>query len=243
MKKEFKVERKFSKKEILLNRGKYVYSSDDNLLHDKTCHHINKIPFEKLNMSKKLISEKIPCKDCFRQMVVRAVYIHEYNDTYNYYWFFAKAGVPRMKLWEYLTDDELRIRMENRNIMNIRCREDFWKIIYDEDKDMFKLLHNNYKVTENLQREFFDTFHEQETHISTLLGLLHYIKAYKWDESHMKSKGVFLVEEEVFDEDKEDRIISLEHTSGDSVATGYNRKAKGSYSYSDILKDLYNTKK
>lgn len=240
---DINTQREISKKADLLYRGKYVFSSKDNLIHDKNCRHVKDIPLEEFNVTNKLLPEKQPCMDCYRQMVVRSVYLHEYEDIYEHYWFFSKAQASRMQFWKFLTDDEMHMRMENKTTLNVRCREDLFKIIYDEENDVFKLLHNNYKVTENLQREFFDTFHEQETKITYLLGLLAYIKNYTWDMSHMETKVLETTEESISEEiyEEDDVIESLKHTKKDKVATGYNPKKN--MSHEDILADILGTKK
>lgn len=247
-KKEIDIEtqRKLSKKAELIYRNKYIFSKKDNYIHDKSCPFVELISLDDLGGANNLIAERQMCMECFRKLVVRTVYLHNYEDTSRYYNFFLFGRIKKEDLWGFLTDNTMKLRMENTRTLVVRCNEDLWKIVLDENTGTFKLLHNNYKMTENLQREFFDTFHEQEIENTFLTNLLHYIKNYKWDVSHME--GIPLPQTaEIIEEDvDEDKIISLKHSAKDATITGYKKegmKSLQNLSHKDLAMKIFNIKK
>lgn len=166
----------------------YVYSATDSKVHDKACPLVKQISNQDFRASETLPEGRWLCLNCRMMMVVRRGCGDDFKHYDLYKRFFQRGGI-RVEAVEELVDQYgARIRMEDPDTLWIKCREDQWKIILNEDRKV-TLLHNNYMMLDETQRYILGGYHNQTPSGNAAMSYaFKLIENYTW-EGHLAAKA------------------------------------------------------
>ena len=198
---DIETQRLISRRDKLLsdNRIKFVYAKSNNLLHDKSCKQVERIEYWNFEATDEFLSEREMCPCCRKRIYVRKA-IKGVTKHFEWYMrFFENGNVNSKYLEQFLKGDNVSLHMDSINELVIKCNEDTWRIIRDE-QGLYRLLHNNYVFLEDGTRYITDEFHLQIDSRTSLNWILHHIENYDW-RIHVKEETDELkVDEEVLAE-------------------------------------------
>lgn len=165
----------------------YVFSDDNDIVHDKSCPLIKNIADADFRAAAELPEGRVLCTECKRRMYIRRGCGDDFKcyDAYSY--FFKKGHVNTETIGALTGTYQAKMRLEGRDMLTVSCGEDTWKIGFGE-RDHIILWHNNYTMISDTERYICGGFHRQNVseHIS-MTGAIRYIESYTW-EKHLAAK-------------------------------------------------------
>lgn len=176
-------QRLISKKAYALENPeiKFVYSSQNSYIHDKSCSFVNDIAPKHFGALEKLPEDRTLCQRCAKKIYIRNAIQNDNKNFAMYLHFFDKGRVGFRLIEQFLWHDKAKIYMPERNVMQVVYKEDTW-IIRMHDKGKCTLEHNNYAIIENTDRKMLSGFHPQKCSHTYLPGMIRYIQEYDWKE-------------------------------------------------------------
>lgn len=186
-KQDIELQRMISKRAEAMDdcRIRFVYAKSNQLVHDKACKDVEKIPYWDFGASKELPDNRVLCPHCIRKIYIRnAIKGHAKNATW-YFRFMDKGRVGTKVLERFLYDKNTKIHMDNLEELRVMHKEDTW-IIRMNEQGMCRLYHNNYTILDENERYITDGFHEQKNHPMFLAWIIDYIEGYDW-RKHLKT--------------------------------------------------------
>ena len=176
-----------SRQSMLDNRNiRFMYDTDSDIYHDKSCNRIKLIDLKKLKGSENPPAGKTPCEDCLLDMYIRKGCIDDFKSQTLYRHFFTKGDVSLETIKEFLVLPNSSFRIESVSKLKMTCKEDTWKIETDGRGNFLKLWHNNYFVDKRGKRHVDTTeYHEQNTEtIMNVQMAIQYIMDYSYQKIH-----------------------------------------------------------
>ena len=166
---------------------KYVYSSKDNLVHDKSCEKVHLIENECFMGSDIIPEGRIFCPDCYLNSLIRKGCEADFKKVNLYRKFFRDGCLKTRDIEKLIVDCNAQIHMDTPDILQIKCNEDSWFIKADSGKYM--LFHNSYVILNENERYIgkYHGFHPQGSY-SKLYKALDYLEGYTW-EKHLAHKA------------------------------------------------------
>lgn len=229
--KDIGTQRMISKKAQALtdHNIRYVFSSKDDVVHDKTCWMAERIPYEEFDASQKFPEGRRLCPYCKKQLYIRRA-IGEDTKNYPLYVRMFECGKVNFGIIERLLAEKgAKLHMETSDIMMVTCKEDTWKIEMDEEGKCM-LYHNNYKRISDTERFIMSGFHLQKNYTAPLYEFLKYIENYDWQKHVEMKKAAQVVEERIVEEEvvqetvqeaiqekEEQRIVEVEQKENVSM--------------------------
>lgn len=181
-------------KRILRDRDvNYIFSMNENFIHDKTCPEVLKFQRSELRYVKEYPCHLPQCARCAHKAYLRngASDIEKFNV---YMSFFKKINITDSLIRHMYIDCGMKTTLiEDDNAIQIYYKNDVWRVILLNNQGNVRLLHNNYRV-ENGRRVFCAGFHIQseyckETNIQFALSV---IENYSWVKHVSKTRASFL---------------------------------------------------
>lgn len=169
---------------------KYLYSKQENIIHDKHCMCAKCIPDEEMLWSEEYLSELTPCSDCMIRAYV-VVGAKDPKEVDKYLAFFEKSQMSTGQIRNIYVELGMKTRI-SMDAMTIWYKEDAWRIKNLPKKGHVQLYHNNYAIRKRGVREFTQGFHVQspacsDTNIDYALNI---IKNYEYKpEEYALHKG------------------------------------------------------
>ena len=175
---------------------KYLYSRQDDIIHDKHCTCAKCIPDEDLLWSEDYVSGLKPCSDCMIQAYISAG-AKDSKEIEKYLNFFEKAKMSIDQIRNVYIENGMKTRI-SMDTMTVWHKADTWRIQCLPKKGRVVLYHNNYVVRKKGVREFTQGFHVQspacsDTDISYALSIIKNYE-YKPEESALHSGKVNPIE-------------------------------------------------
>lgn len=154
---------------------KYLYSKQDNVIHDKHCSCAKYISDVDLLWTEEYISKLKPCPDCMLQAYVTAG-AKDPKEMDKYLTFFEKTKMSTDQIRNIYVENRMKTRI-SMDAMTVWHKEDVWRIKCLPKKGHVQLYHNNYVVKKRGVREFTQGFHVQssacsDTNISHALSII-----------------------------------------------------------------------
>ena len=154
---------------------KYLYSKQDNVIHDKHCSCARHIPDKDLLWAEEYASELKPCSECMIQAYVIAG-AKDPKEMDKYLAFFEKTKMSTNQIRKIYVENGVKTRISI-DAMTVWHKEDTWRIKSLPKKGHVQLYHNNYVVRKNGVRKFTQDFHVQnpaclDTNISYALSII-----------------------------------------------------------------------
>ena len=187
---DIETQRLISKRASALDDGRmrFVYAKSDGLVHDKSCHLVEKIEYWDFAATEKLPLDRELCPCCKRRLYIRKAIK---SDTKRFAWyqrFFEQGRVSNQLLKKFLMNTDVTLHMDVLDELIVKCKEDTWRICMN-GQGAYDLYHNNYVMVSEEERYITSGFHEQKHHPPYLPGILAYIEGYDW-KKHLKPKVV-----------------------------------------------------
>ena len=148
---------------LLSNRKmRYAYSSADNVLHDRDCHHVSKIRDEDFHMLSEFTLSMELCGECRRKALLRsAIPNDDAKHLAAYLNIFNAFGATTEDIHTLVVVHKAQIHDVTLDSVQIKVRDDNWAICIRQKK--LHLYHNNYEVLSNYERIFRPQFHLQQS--------------------------------------------------------------------------------
>lgn len=252
--------------EMLMDkRVKYVFSMHENFVHDKSCRAIYKFPYSELRFVENYPCHLPQCARCAMRAYLRNGV--EDIENYNYYMeLYEKMGVTDSLIRHMYIDCEMKTRLLGHRAVEIKYKEDTWRIVLLDNNKNVKLLHNNYKVYGD-RRFFTKSFHVQseyckETNIQFALGV---IENYSWDKHNKENASrrhneflgnrpgrAYSRTKEIYnnmtmwnddnnnDEVSENEFLNADFESGDEQSKQQDNRTNNQYGYQDNRDNVNN---
>ena len=156
----------------------YIYSKRGGPVHDKSCSLVKAISNEDFCGSELLPEGRSLCDSCKMSMFIRKAC---HNDSKNLNWyigFFKRGNISFKSLKKMITEYGSTFKMVDKDTLYLHCNEDSWQIRYKSNGN-YTLLHNNYRITGQMERYIGMplTYHIQQDDIS-LGAALYIIRSY-----------------------------------------------------------------
>ena len=166
---------------------KYVYSSKDTLVHDKSCEKVPLIENECFMGSDIIPKGKTFCPDCYLNSLIRKGCGDDFKKVNLYKKFFRDGHLKVSDIEKLIVDYNAQIHMDSADIMHIKCNEDSWFIKIESGK--YLLFHNSYVILDENDRYIgkYPGFHLQRSYVKLSKALDH-LEGYTW-EKHLAHKA------------------------------------------------------
>jgi len=163
---------------------KYVYSNGSNILHDKSCRHVDAISNSNLCTSDRYLPAKRQCPDCALKAYIRAG--GDVADKDDYISFFERVDIDENLIRHIFIVLKAKTSIF-RNVMTLEVRGEKWKVkALDGDEMKVELLHSNFEVVGN-ERVDYDGYHSVKSAIS-INEAVAIMNDYSWQEHSVKVK-------------------------------------------------------
>lgn len=192
---------------------RYLYSKNEQVIHEKHCIHAKEISDQDLQWSWEYISELQRCSDC-----EVAAYINygakDPEEIEKYEDFFRKTKMSLDQIRKMYIVYGMKTRIYS-DTMTIWCKQDVWRMKALPKKGRVQLYHNNYIIRKKGVREFTKGFHIQnlqceDTNITYALNLIcnyEYIPE-EWAFHQNNKQAIERMKEQKLQEN--DNVFSLE---------------------------------
>lgn len=141
---------------------RFVYSTKNPVVHDKDCLFVSRIDDQHFRATEALPTEMETCRLCYRRALIRAgLSANTIIDFDLYYDALYRIGMTDEELFTLTVRQRAQFCGVGKNRVRIKLRDDTWEI--RKNGDDLLLLHNNYSVTPNYERNFNGEFHIQMT--------------------------------------------------------------------------------
>ncbi len=159
---------------------KYVYSMHGNLVHDKNCYLVKRIPDNEFKYLRNYPLWLKQCPKCAANAYIRNGAM-DFEKIKEYRELFAMMKVNNDMLRHIYIDCGMKTRIY-RNTLTVYYNEDTWKITYLDSPGRVRLYHNNYHI-EDGKRVFEKSFHIQSDFTSNTTAKFAFenIETYSWD--------------------------------------------------------------
>ena len=186
-KQDIEIQRMISKRAEAMDdcRIRFVYAKSNQLIHDKLCKDVEKIPYWDFGASEVLSEDRELCPHCIRKIYIRNAIKGDAKNATWYFRFMDKGRVGTKVLERFLYEKNTKIHMDNLEELSVVHKEDTW-IIRMNEQGMCRLYHNNYSILNESERYITDGFHEQKNHPLFLAWIFDYIEGYDW-RKHLKT--------------------------------------------------------
>ena len=153
----------------------YIYSVSENILHEKHCLYVKAITDEELRYSETYLSNMRQCPACAAESYLR-IGAKDPENSEHYKRIFELCGITQKQLRNMYLVKGMKTRISGSGFL-ISYKKDTWKIRLLSENGHVQLLHNNYRVLQNGQRQFVQGFHVQnpsceDTNFGYALGLI-----------------------------------------------------------------------
>lgn len=166
---------------------RYIYSSKENSIHDKSCSRVSNIPYKFIIGSEELPEGHTFCKKCHRNLLIRKGCGSDFKNVDLYLKFFNDGFVSIEVLERLVVDNNAKLLMDGPNSLKVKCREDSWIITHSNGK--YRLFHNNYSVLDDGSRYIpINMEYHTQGNYDTLKRALTEIEGYSW-EGHLAYKA------------------------------------------------------
>ena len=152
----------------------YIYSVSENILHEKHCLYVKAITDEELRYSETYLSNMRQCPACAAESYLR-IGAKDPENSEHYKRIFELCGITQKQLRNIYLVKGMKTRISGSGFL-ISYKKDTWKIRLLSENGHVQLLHNNYRVLQNGQRQFVQGFHVQnpsceDTNFGYALGI------------------------------------------------------------------------
>lgn len=187
-KQDIEIQQMISKRALAMedNSILYIFSSKDNLIHDKTCHIASTIPYWEFESSRELLKGKEICQHCKRKIYLRNALKNDAKHFALCLRMFDNGNVSTQDIFILTSEYHATLSMDKPDCINVKCGEDTWQIIMNE-QGYCTLYHNNYNMINNTERYITTGYHQQNCPYSNLTDVLKYIEQYNW-QKHLESR-------------------------------------------------------
>ncbi len=165
---------------------RFLYGENDKIYHDKACTNVRLIDLKDLRGRENPPEGKVPCEDCYMDMLIRKGCVDDFKNVGLYKYFFKTGNISTGLLKQFLSGPNAGFRIESANNLRMTYGEDTWKIETDGRGNFIRLWHNNYKVDKKGKRHIDKTeFHDQQSETAVSVETsVHYIMDYNYGERH-----------------------------------------------------------
>ena len=161
------------------NDIRYIGQKSTNILHDKLCVKVEKIPEEDAIGLNTLDKSMRLCERCQRKIFVR----NAIKDDDNFAWylnFFDEGKYSTNEMKGFIYKYGVQFLRLSETEMQVKYNDDTWKIAYVKN-NRYDLFHNNYFiVSDSIRKVLTDKFHMQTKTPTRLKDLFKYIALYDW---------------------------------------------------------------
>jgi len=180
----------------------YIYREGDTVFHDKACKVVADFSDEEFRASETIPDNMCRCRFCRHMSFIRTGCGDDFKHYAAYKRFLQEDGkLYDSELERYVEHSGGRFRLIDKNVMQLFCGEDTWRIAR-KDNGKYILYHNNYTVINESERLFVDGFHTQNVQASSLRYLMNYISEYSWSIEHSKALKHRETEDVILEETK-----------------------------------------
>lgn len=163
----------------------FIRDTKTNILHDKSCEDLDKIPFENLEVFQgSLIEEYHYCRHCRDRSHIRLACGDDFKHFSMYKRFLKDGGLSEYEIECYTRQNDFHMRLVGSDTLQIKANEDTWQIIKTR-KHRYTLMHNNYCISDAGERLISGNkeFHVQ-CHHYILEPLFEKLSSYSYEKYH-----------------------------------------------------------